>query len=58
MDGAVRLVSGVGGKGTSYMELSGGKGLGPDGAQRLAELLREAAPPLLTSLTLRRLSTC
>ena len=52
--GDVRVVSGVGDKGTSCMQLSGGKGLGPDGGQRLAGLLREAPPPLLTSLVLRR----
>jgi hypothetical protein len=34
------------------MELSGGKGLGPEGARRLAELLREK-PQLLTSMDLR-----
>ena len=39
--GDVRVVSGVGGKGISCMQLSGGTGLGPDGAQRLADLLRE-----------------
>ena len=53
-DGDVRLVSGVGAKGTSYMTLSGGKGLGPDGAHRLAGLLRESPPPLLSSLRLRQ----
>ncbi len=50
--GAVMLVSGVGAKGTSKMALSGGRGLGPKGATRLAGLLREA-PPLLASLNLR-----
>ncbi len=54
-DGDVRIVSGVGNKGTSYMKLSGGKGLGPSGAKRLAGLLREAPPPLLASLNLRHL---
>ena len=52
-DGNVRLVSGVGAKGTSNMTLSGGKGLGPDGAQRLAGLLFKAPPPLLSTLNLR-----
>ena len=47
------VVSGVGAKGTSYITLSGGEGLGPDGAQRLADLLRNASPPLLVSLGLR-----
>ncbi len=50
------MVSGVGGKGTSRMQISGGKGLGPDGARRLAELLLEATPPLLAWLQLRRVS--
>jgi hypothetical protein len=50
--GVVELVSGVGAKGTSKMALSGGRGLGPEGATRLAGLLREA-PPLLDSLDLR-----
>ncbi len=54
--GDVRLVSGVGGEGTSRMRLSGGKGLGDDGARRLAELLLEARPPLLSSLDLRHAS--
>ena len=54
--GDVRVVSGVGDKGTSRMQLSGGKGLGPDGARRLAELLLEAPPPLLASLQLRHAS--
>jgi hypothetical protein len=47
------MVSGAGAQGTSRMTLSGGKGLGPDGAQRLAELLREAPPPMLAALDLR-----
>ena len=50
--GAVEVVSGVGAKGTSKMALSGGRGLGPEGATRLAGLLREA-PPLLASLDIR-----
>jgi hypothetical protein len=51
--GLVKLVSGVGDKGTSTTTLSGGKGLGPEGAQQLARLLREALSPHLTSLDLR-----
>ncbi len=51
--GRVELVSGVGAKGRSIVDLSGGRGLGPDGARELAGLLREAPPPLLTSLDLR-----
>ncbi len=49
----MKLVSGVGNRGTSKMELGGGKGLGPEGARRLAELLREKQPQFLTSLDLR-----
>ena len=51
--GDVAVVSGVGAKGTSSMALSGEKGLGPDGAERLAALLREAAPPMLEAMDLR-----
>jgi hypothetical protein len=51
--GDMLVVSGVGGKGTSRMTLSGGKGLGPDGAQRLADLLCEAPPPMLAEIDLR-----
>ena len=51
--GAVEVVSGAGAKGTSRMELSGGKGLGPEGARRLAGLLREAPPPMLKVMDLR-----
>ncbi len=51
-DGRVELVIGVGSKEASHMELSGGRGLGPEGALRLAGLLHEA--PFLTSLGLRR----
>ena len=47
------VVSGAGAGGTSCVPLSGGAPLGPDGARRLAELVREAPPPLLTSLDLR-----
>ncbi len=47
------LVSGMGAKGKSALALSGGWGLGPEGAQRLAGLVGEAPPPLLTSLDLR-----
>ncbi len=47
------LVSGTGAGGTSYVPLSGGAPLGPEGALRLAKLLCEARPPLLTSLDLR-----
>ena len=54
-DGDVLVVSGVGAKGTSYMKLSGGKGLGPDGAHRLADLLQKAPPPMLATLDLRYL---
>jgi len=54
MFGDVKLVSGVGAKGTSRMTLSGGKGLGPIGALRLAGLLREVPAPLLVGLDLRR----
>ena len=57
-DGAVRVVSGAGGKGTSRMALSGGKGLGTDGAQRLADMLKKAPPPLLASIDIRQLSPC
>jgi hypothetical protein len=48
------VVSGVGAKGTSALWLSGGQGLGPEGAGRLAGLLLEARPPLLASLDLRQ----
>ena len=48
----VQLVSGAGAAGTSYLPLGGGAPLGPDGARRLAGLLREARP-LLTRLDLR-----
>jgi hypothetical protein len=51
--GLVQLVSSVGDKGTSAMMLSGSKGLGPEGAQQLARLLRGAPPPYLPSLNLR-----
>ena len=51
--GEVRAVSGVGAKGTSRMTLGGGTGLGTHGALRLADLLREAPPPMLAKLNLR-----
>ena len=51
----MKLVSGVGAKRTSTMALSGGKGLGPEGARRLADLLQQAPPPLLASLNLRHM---
>ena len=54
MYGDVLLVSGMGAKGTSRLTLSGGKGLGPIGAKRLADLLRESPAPLLVELDLRR----
>ena len=54
-DGAVRVVSGAGGEGTSRMALSGGKGLGPDGAQRLADLLQTGPSHMLASMDLRHL---
>ena len=56
--GDVEVVSGVGGKGTSQMQLSGGKGLGPDGALRLADLLREVPSQMLESIDLRCLPIC
>ncbi len=49
----MKLVSGVGDKGTSTMTLSGGKGLGPEGALQLAKLFNKDLPQLLTSLNLR-----
>ncbi len=49
----MELVSGVGAKGTSVVDLIDGRGLGPEGARELAGLLTEAPPPLLTSLDLR-----
>ncbi len=52
-------MSGEGGKGSSYMELSGGTGLGPDGALRLADLLEKACksgtPLMLAELEIRQL---
>jgi hypothetical protein len=55
----LKLVSAVGDRGTSKMELSGGKGLGHEGAQRLVELLHVAPPLMLSSLNLRHdLSMC
>ena len=49
----VVVVWGVGTRGTSRMTLSGGKPLGPEGAGRLAGLLRDAPPPLLASMDIR-----
>ncbi len=49
----VQLVGGAGAAGKSYLPLGGGAPLGPDGARRLAGLLCEARPPLLTRLDLR-----
>jgi hypothetical protein len=54
--GEVWVVSGVGTKGTSRMTLSGGKGLGPDGAQRLADVLQKASPAMLAAMDLRCLA--
>jgi hypothetical protein len=51
--GEVLVVSGVGAKGTSRMTLSGGMGLGSDGAQRLAEVLQKAPPAMLAAMDLR-----
>ncbi len=50
----MKLVSGVGAKGTSAVSLKGRRGLGPEGAVRLADLLREAPPLFLASVNLRR----
>ncbi len=52
--GDVRVVSGVGAKGTSKMALGNGRGLGPEGATRLAETMREAPPMLLAKLDIRQ----
>ena len=46
-------MSGTGEKATSALDVSGGRGVGPEGARQLADLLREAPPPLLASLDLR-----
>jgi hypothetical protein len=51
--GCATLARGTEAKGTSYVPLSGGAPLGPDGARRLADALREAQPSLLTALDLR-----
>ena len=51
--GDILVVSGAGDKGASRMTLSGGKGLGPDGAQRLADVLQKAPPAMLAVLDLR-----
>jgi hypothetical protein len=52
--GRVVAVSGAGGKGTSILDLNSGRALWPGSALRLAEVLRKAAPPLLSSLDLRQ----
>jgi hypothetical protein len=52
----VEVVSGVGAKGTSYIPfgpVDSREPLGPDGAQRLADLICKAPPPMLESLDLR-----
>ncbi len=51
--GNILVVIGVGAKGASRMSLSGGKGLGPDGAQRLADVLQKAPPAMLAVMDLR-----
>jgi hypothetical protein len=56
-EGELAVESGTGARGTSRVTLSGGKPLGPDGARRLAELLRNAPPPLLVALDLRHVTT-
>ncbi len=48
----MRLVSGMGAKGTSAMALSQGQTLGLEDVKRLAEMMREA--PLLTKLDIRQ----
>ncbi len=52
--GAVKL---VGAKGTSKMELNSGRSLGPEGAMRLADMMREAQPMMLARLDLRQYLT-
>ncbi len=52
----MKLVSGAGAKGTTYLKLIGGKPLGPNGAGRLAALLQGAPSLRLASLNLRRAS--
>ena len=49
-DGGV--VVGIGAEGVSRMTLSGGKGLGRDGARRLADLLQQAPQLMLAELVL------
>ena len=51
--GTIKVVSGVGGKDNSFMTLGGGKGLGPDGARRLSDLLHEHPPPFFTLIDIR-----
>jgi hypothetical protein len=53
-DGNVRLVSGVGAKGTSVMALGYRRGLGHEGTTWLAETMREAPPRMLTKLDIRQ----
>ncbi len=53
-DGAVVLVSGLRAEGTSEMALSKRRGLGPEGATRLAETMREAPPMMLAKLDIRQ----
>jgi hypothetical protein len=56
-EGDVRVVSGMAGaKGVSWMTLSGGKGLGSDGAARLADVLQKAPPHMLAEMDLRCLA--
>ncbi len=52
--GLITLVSGVGAKGTSTIQLGGGRGLGPKGATRLADTLQATKPTLLSYLDLRK----
>ncbi len=47
------MTSGVGAKGASRLQLSGMKGLGPEGAVRLAELLHRTPNGSLEELDLR-----
>jgi hypothetical protein len=49
----VTVTSGVGAKGASRLQLSGGKGLRPEGGVRLAGMLRQLTPNGLEELDLR-----